>query len=74
VLLVLLAVEDLTILRAGRLLTLHVFLGMLLLGPIALKAGSAIYRSGRYHAGSAPYRRKGPSAPLLRLLGRSSSC
>ena len=33
VLLVLLAVEGFTILRIGRLLTLHVFLGMLLLGP-----------------------------------------
>jgi hypothetical protein len=46
---------------------------MLLLGPIALKAGSAIYRFGRHCAGSAPYRRKGPPAPLLRSLGRSSS-
>ena len=40
VLLVLLAVEGFTILRLGRLLTLHFFLGMLLLGPVALKAGS----------------------------------
>jgi hypothetical protein len=53
VLLVLLAVEGLTILRARRLLTLHVFLGMLLPGPIAPKAGSAIYRFGRCYAGSA---------------------
>jgi hypothetical protein len=36
VLLILLAVECYTILRIGRLLTLHVFLGMLLLGPVAL--------------------------------------
>lgn len=69
VLLVLLAVEGFTILRLGRLLTLHVFLGMLLLGPVALKAGSVIYRFVRYYTGSAPYRRKGPPAPLLRLLG-----
>jgi hypothetical protein len=69
VLLVLLAVEGCTILRVGRLLTLHIFLGMLLLGPVALKAGSVIYRFARYYAGSAPYRRKGPPAPLLRLLG-----
>ena len=69
VLLVLLAVEGLTILRIGRLLTLHFFLGMLLLGPVALKAGSVIYRFARYYSGSAPYRRKGPPAPLLRLLG-----
>ena len=69
VLLVLLAVEGFTILRVGRLLTLHFFLGMLLLGPVALKAGSVIYRFARYYTGSAPYRRKGPPAPLLRLLG-----
>jgi hypothetical protein len=69
VLLILLAAEGLTILRVGRLLTLHFFLGMLLLGPVALKAGSVMYRFFRYYTGSAPYRRKGPPAPLLRLLG-----
>ena len=68
-LLVLLGVEGFTILRVGRLLTLHFFLGMLLLGPVALKAGSVIYRFVRYYTGSAPYRRKGPPALLLRLLG-----
>jgi hypothetical protein len=69
VLLILLAVECFTILRIGRLLTLHVFLGMLLLGPVTLKAASVIYRFARYYTGSAPYRRKGPPAPLLRVLG-----
>jgi hypothetical protein len=69
VLLILLAVECYTILRIGRLLTLHVFLGMLLLGPVALKAGSVLYRFARYYTGSAPYRRKGPPALLLRVLG-----
>ena len=68
-LLILLAVEGFTVLRVGRLLTLHFFLGMLLLGPVALKSGSVIYRFVRYYAGSEPYRRKGPPAPLLRLLG-----
>jgi hypothetical protein len=69
VLLVLLAVECYTILRIGRLITLHVFLGMLLLGPVTLKAGSVLYRFVRYYTGSAPYRRKGPPALLLRLIG-----
>jgi hypothetical protein len=69
VLLVLLAAEGITILRLGRLLTLHFFIGMLLLGPVALKAGSVLYRFFRYYTGSAPYVRKGPPAPLLRLLG-----
>jgi hypothetical protein len=69
VLLILLAVEGYTILRIGRLLTLHVFLGMLLLGPVTLKAGSVLYRFTRYYTGSEPYRRKGPPAPLLRVIG-----
>jgi hypothetical protein len=69
VLLILLAVEGYTILRIGRLLTLHVFLGMLLLGPVTLKAGSVIYRFCRYYTGSEPYRRKGPPDPLMRVIG-----
>jgi hypothetical protein len=69
VLLILLAVEGYTILRIGRLLTLHVFLGMLLIGPVTLKAGSVLYRFARYYTGSEPYRRKGPPTPLLRVLG-----
>jgi len=69
VLVILLAVEGYTILSIGRLLTLHVFLGMLLLGPVTLKAGSVLYRFARYYTGSEPYRRKGPPAPLLRIIG-----
>jgi hypothetical protein len=69
VLLILLAVEGYTIVRIGRLLTLHVFLGMLLLGPVTLKAGSVLYRFARYYTGREPYRRKGPPAPLLRVIG-----
>jgi hypothetical protein len=69
VLLILLLVECYTILKIGRLLTLHVFLGMLLLGPVTLKAGSVLYRFARYYTRSAPYRRKGPPALLLRLIG-----
>ena len=69
VLLVLFAAEGVTILRLRDLLTLHFFLGMLLLGPVALKIGSTLYRFTRYYAGSAAYVRKGPPAPLLRLLG-----
>ena len=69
VLLVLLAAEGLTILQIHRLLTAHFFIGMLLLGPVALKAVSTCYRFFRYYTGAPDYRRKGPPAPLLRLLG-----
>lgn len=64
-----LLIECYTILRIDHLLTLHVFLGMLLLGPVTLKAASVLYRFTRYYAGSAPYRRKGPPAPLPRTIG-----
>lgn len=69
VLLVLLAAEGATILRIGSLLNAHVFIGMLLIPPIALKIGSTGYRFVRYYAGSPAYRRKGPPPALLRLLG-----
>ena len=69
VLLVLLAAEGVTILSVRRLLTLHFFLGMLLIGPVVLKACSTSYRFVRYYTGAAGYRRQGPPAPLLRLLG-----
>jgi len=42
---------------------------MLLLGPVALKATSVLYRFVRYYTGSAPYRRKGPPALPLRVIG-----
>jgi hypothetical protein len=69
VLLVLFAVEGATILSLRRLLTLHFLVGMLLLGPVALKIASTVYRFARYYAGADAYVRKGPPAPLLRLLG-----
>jgi hypothetical protein len=69
VLLALFAAEGLTILRIHRLLSVHFFLGMLLLGPVALKVTSTGYRFVRYYGGSAPYVRKGPPALPMRLLG-----
>jgi hypothetical protein len=69
VLLVGFAVEGATILELNRLLWLHFAVGFLLLGPVLLKMGSTLYRFARYYAGSEPYVRKGPPAPLLRALG-----
>src|SRR5580658_1006216 len=69
VLLVLFIVECLTLLNLGGFLTLHVFLGMLLLGPVCLKIGSTLWRFTRYYTGSVPYVRKGPPNPLERVLG-----
>jgi hypothetical protein len=69
VLLVLFAAEGFTILSIHQLITVHFFLGMLLIGPVLLKAAAVCYRFVRYYTGAAEYRRKGPPAPLLRLLG-----
>ena len=69
VLLILLAALGITILAKRQLITAHFFLGFLLLGPVMVKLGSVSYRFVRYYTRSAPYVRKGPPAPLLRLLG-----
>jgi hypothetical protein len=69
VLFVLLAVEGVTILQVGALLTPHVFIGMLLVPPVLLKMGSTIWRFGRYYRGDPDYRQKGPPPAVLRLLG-----
>jgi len=64
---VLLAVQGVTILRVRRLITLHFFLGFLLLGPVVLKLASTSYRFFRYYSGDPDYGRAGPPRPLLRL-------
>jgi hypothetical protein len=67
-LIVLLAVLGVTIVRIGQLLWLHLFLGIVLIGPLALKLASTGYRFIRYYAHDAAYRRKGPPPPALRTL------
>jgi hypothetical protein len=65
---VLLAVIGVTIVRIGQLLWLHLFLGLLLIGPVALKLASTGYRFARYYTHDPVYRRKGPPEILLRLI------
>ena len=69
VLLLLFVVQIATILQINKLLTLHFFIGMLLLGPVTLKVVSACYRMVRYYVGAADYRKKGPPATVMRILG-----
>jgi len=63
------AVEGLTIVAVHQLLVFHFLVGLVLIGPVLLKVGSTVYRFGKYYTGSVPYVRKGPPAPLLRVLG-----
>jgi hypothetical protein len=68
VLIVLLAVIGVTIISLSRLLWVHLFVGMLLLGPVALKLGSTGYRFARYYTANRSYREKGPPPTPLRLI------
>jgi hypothetical protein len=68
ILLVGLAVEGATILQIRQLLSVHIFLGMLLLGPVAVKLASTGYRFARYYAGGLEYVRLGPPVALMRFL------
>ncbi len=69
-LLVLLFVEGLTVLVGVRQeIRIHVFVGMLLLPPIALKLTSVGYRFARYYTRSPSYRAAGPPSWIMRALG-----
>jgi hypothetical protein len=68
-LLILLAAEGVTLLGVRSLLTLHVFLGMLLIPPVFVKMASTGWRFVRYYSGAPEYREKGPPPVLLRVLG-----
>ncbi len=68
VLVILLAVLGVTIVRIGQLIWTHLFVGLLLLGPVALKMGSTGYRFMRYYTRERTYRRKGPPPTILRLI------
>ncbi len=68
VLLVLLAVEGVTILGIHRMVVPHVVVGLLLVGPLALKMSTTGYRFLRYYTRSPQYRASGPPRPLMRML------
>ena len=72
VLLVLLALEGATLVSVTQLLVPHVFLGFLLIPPVALKLGSTGWRLLRYYRRSEPYVRRGPPHPFLRLRRRAA--
>ena len=68
VLIVLLAALGVTIVQIGQLISEHLFIGLLLLGPVALKMGSTGYRFVRYYRRNPEYVRRGPPEMWLRLL------
>jgi len=68
VLVVLLFIEIATTPALSALVQPHVFIGVLLAGPLLVKLGSTGYRFFRYYAGAPAYVRKGPPRLALRLL------
>jgi hypothetical protein len=67
-LILMLAIEGVTIVFLRQLLSVHFFVGALLIPPVALKLGSTGYRFGRYYLGSDPYVAKGPPQIVLRMI------
>ena len=68
VLLPLLAVEGATLLRIRSLVTVHAFVGMLLVPVVAVKLASTGSRLLRYYQGDADYVLRGPPHAMLRFL------
>ena len=64
----LIAVQLLTVLALESMIKVHLFVGVILLGPVMLKLASTGYRFVRYYSGAPEYREKGPPPALLRLL------
>ncbi len=67
ILLVALAVEGVTVLSVGDMLTLHIFVGLFVVPPVLVKLASTGYRFFHYYKGTAAYRRKGPPHSILRI-------
>jgi hypothetical protein len=66
VLTILLLVIGVTILQVRQLISVHLFVGLLLIGPVLAKLGSTGYRFFRYYTADPEYRRKGPPAWYMR--------
>lgn len=68
VLLVLLLIELASSVSLHIGITLHIIVGILLIGPLLVKTGSTGYRFLHYYAGSPAYVRRGPPRLPLRVL------
>jgi len=68
-LMVLLAIEGITLISLRSMLSWHIFVGLLLVPVVALKLGSTGYKIYRYYTRRADYVEAGPPHLLLRLLG-----
>lgn len=68
ILILLFAVIGVTILRIRQLISVHLFVGLLLLGPVILKMASTGYRFVRFYTRDPIYRHEGPPELPMRLI------
>ena len=68
VLLGLIGMQLITVLALESMIKVHLFVGVVLLGPVLLKLASTGYRFLRYYAGAHEYRAKGVPPTFLRAL------
>jgi hypothetical protein len=66
-LVLLLAAIGVTIVRLRPLISVHLFVGLVLIGPVALKMASTGYRFMRYYTSDPVYRERGAPPILLRV-------
>jgi hypothetical protein len=64
----LLVAEWITVVHMRGLLSAHMFIGLVMIPPVALKLGSTGYRMIGYYTGERAYRLKGPPLLPLRLM------
>jgi hypothetical protein len=63
------AIEGVTVLQIKQLISVHVFIGMLLVPLVLLKTGTTGYRATRYYFGEPGYTDKGAPHSILRITG-----
>lgn len=68
ILVVLIAIQGVTVVALDSMIRIHLFIGVVLLGPVALKLAATGYRFVRYYSGAREYRVKGPPPLLLRAI------
>ncbi|ACU53570.1 hypothetical protein Afer_0616 [Acidimicrobium ferrooxidans DSM 10331] len=64
-----LAIEGVTILFIGQLISIHILIGMVLIPVMGYKIIVATYRFAMYYLGVSDFKRAGPPEPLLRAIG-----
>jgi len=66
---VVIAAEGVTVLQVRQTISIHVFIGMLLVPFVLLKLASTTFRFGHYYRGDPAYVKKGAPPTILRVTG-----